>query len=172
MKFRQGLQVNIQSQIATIPYGRPTNTDPEGWYCAAQRIDQVQLTNETFQSSQCLVPTLSSRIPTSCLSPLSMVYPPVFSMPVPPKPSPSPLSLSQSLGVSIDIDVTQKSRPLPPCSCYCYRETGHLVRDCPYWLDVWQLTAEKRKELIKDLIALKDIAVTEEAETPSKEDFL
>jgi len=31
--------------------------------------------------------------------------------------------------------------------------------------------AEQREELIKDLMALKDIATTEEAETPSKEDF-
>jgi len=35
------------------------------------------------------------------------------------------------------------------------------VKDCPYRLDVRRLTAEQRKELIEDLMALKD-AVEEE----------
>jgi len=30
------------------------------------------------------------------------------------------------------------------------------VKDCPYRLDVRRLTAEQRKELIEDLMALKD----------------
>jgi len=51
VKFRQGLKTNIQDQIATMPFGRPTDTDPEAWYAAAQRIDQARLTNEAFQST-------------------------------------------------------------------------------------------------------------------------
>jgi len=35
VKFRRGLWTNIQSQIATMPFGRPTDTDPEAWYAAA-----------------------------------------------------------------------------------------------------------------------------------------
>lgn len=103
VKFRQGLQVNIQSQIATIPYRRPADTDPKGQYHMAQKIDQAQLANKAFQSSQYLVPTLSFRIPAPHLSPLSIVYPLVFSMPVPPKYClclylyPSPLESPQML---------------------------------------------------------------------------
>jgi len=48
VKFRRGLKTNIQSQIATMPFGRSADTDPEAWYTAAQRIDQVRLTNEAF----------------------------------------------------------------------------------------------------------------------------
>ena len=48
VKFRWGLKSSIQSQIATMPFGRPTNTDPEAWYIATRRIDQAQLTNEAF----------------------------------------------------------------------------------------------------------------------------
>ena len=50
VKFRRGLRVGIQSQIATMPYGRPADTDPDAWYKAAWRIDQARLANEAFQS--------------------------------------------------------------------------------------------------------------------------
>jgi len=31
VKFRRGLKLNVQSQIATMPFGRPADTDPEAW---------------------------------------------------------------------------------------------------------------------------------------------
>ena len=48
VKFRQGLRLGIQNQIATMSYGRPTDTNPNMWYRAARRIDQVCLANEAF----------------------------------------------------------------------------------------------------------------------------
>jgi len=50
VKFRQGLRLGIQNQIATMPYGWPADTDSNVWYRAARRIDQVRLANEAFQS--------------------------------------------------------------------------------------------------------------------------
>ena len=50
VKFRQGLRLGIQNQIATMPYGRLADTDPDAWYRAARRIDQARLANEAFQS--------------------------------------------------------------------------------------------------------------------------
>jgi len=50
VKFRRGLKLGIQNQIATMPYGRLANTDPNTWYRAAWRIDQAHLANEAFQS--------------------------------------------------------------------------------------------------------------------------
>jgi len=50
VKFRRGLRLGIQNQIATMPYGRPADTDPDTWYTAARRIDQACLANEAFQS--------------------------------------------------------------------------------------------------------------------------
>jgi len=35
VKFHQGLKLNIQSQIATMPFGQPADTDLEAWYAAA-----------------------------------------------------------------------------------------------------------------------------------------
>ena len=53
VKFRHRLKLNVQSQITTMPFGRPADTDPEAWYAAAWRIDQVWLANEVFQSTLC-----------------------------------------------------------------------------------------------------------------------
>jgi len=39
VKFHRGLKMNIQSQIATMPFGRSADTDLETWYVAARRID-------------------------------------------------------------------------------------------------------------------------------------
>jgi len=50
VKFWRGLRLGIQNQIATMPYGRPADTDPDAWYRAARRIDQARLANEAFQS--------------------------------------------------------------------------------------------------------------------------
>ena len=35
VKFQQSLRLGIQNQIATMPYGRPADTDPDAWYRAA-----------------------------------------------------------------------------------------------------------------------------------------
>jgi len=63
VKFCWGLKSNIQGQIATMLFGRPANTNLEAWYAATWRIDQVQLTNEAFQSmlqSMTMAPTCSA----------------------------------------------------------------------------------------------------------------
>ena len=57
VKFRRGLRLGIQNQIATMPYGRPVDTDPNAWYKVAQRIDQVRLVNKAFQSMLCSAPS-------------------------------------------------------------------------------------------------------------------
>jgi len=57
VKFQRGLKLGIQNQIATIPYGRLTDTDPNAWYRAARRIDQARLANEAFQSVSCSTPS-------------------------------------------------------------------------------------------------------------------
>jgi len=51
VKFRCELKLNVQSQIATMPLGQPTDTDLEAWYVVAQRIDQAWLANKVFQST-------------------------------------------------------------------------------------------------------------------------
>jgi len=57
VKFRRGLRLGIQNQIATMPYRRPADTDSDAWYRAAQRINQARLANEAFQSVSCSAPS-------------------------------------------------------------------------------------------------------------------
>ena len=115
VKFRWGLRLGIQNQIATIPYGRPADTDPDMWYRAARRIDQTRLTNEAFQSVSHSAPfaslkTVSAQSPLLSAARLPLALPP----PVIAKP---PLT-APSMGVPMDVDVTRKARSLPPRGCY------------------------------------------------------
>jgi len=72
----------------------------------------------------------------------------------------------------MDIDTVQKMRSLPPRGYYWCREANYLVKDCPHCLDVRRLTAEKREELIEDLMALKDAVEEEEVCLVLEEGFV
>jgi len=171
VKFRRGLKLNVQSQIATMPFERPADTDPEAWYAAARRIDQAQLANEAFQS------TLRSTTVTPACSALArptpfsvLRSPPAAPPPTPPRPPPPPPAPFGR--VPIDVDTVWKTRSLPPRGCYRCGEANHLVKDCPHRLDVRRLTAEQREELIEDLMALKDAVEEEEVCSAPEESFV
>jgi len=169
VKFRQGLRLNIQSQIATMPFRRPTDIDLEAWYAAAQRINQARLANKAFQSTLQTTTLTSSHSALPCLTPLSMFCPP---QPAPPSVLPRPPPLTPSGGVPIDVDMVRKTRFLPLQGCYQCRKANHLVKDCPHRLDVRRLTAEQREELIEDLMALKNTVEEEEVGFALEENFV
>ena len=76
------------------------------------------------------------------------------------------------MGVPMDVNMTRKTRSLSLQGCYRCRDTNHLVRDCPHYMDVHQLTSEHREELIEDLLALKDAVLIEEScPQEEEEDF-
>jgi len=75
-------------------------------------------------------------------------------------------------GISMDVDTIQKTHPTPPQGCYRCGEPNHLVKDCSHHLDIQRLTAEQQKELIKDLMALKDAVAEEEVGSSLEEDFV
>ena len=115
VKFQRGLRLGIQNQIATIPYEQPADTNPDAWYKAARRIDQVRLTNEAFQS-------ISRSAPSTSLKTVSVRPPPLSAarLPLAPPPLviPKPLPTAPSMGVPMDMDA---ARMLPiwrrePCS--------------------------------------------------------
>ena len=142
-----------------MPYGWPADTDPDAWYKAAWRINQAHLANEVFQSVSCSTPSISLRTVSTRPPPLSVVRLPLASPPpVILKPPPTTLSM----GVPMDVNVTRKARSLPPRGCYRCGDMNHIVQDCPHCLDVCQLTTEQRKELIEDLLVLKDAVPIED----------
>jgi len=71
----------------------------------------------------------------------------------------------------MDMDIARKARSLPLRGCYQCGDMNHVVRDCPHRLNVHQLTTEQQEELIKDLLALKDVVPIEKPCPPEEEDF-
>jgi len=115
VKFRQGFKLGIQNQIATMPYGRLANTDPNAWHRAARRINQACLTNEAFQSVLRSTPSGPTKTVSARPLPMSMVrLPPALPLLVTPKPPPPALSM----GVPMDVDATRKTRFLSPRGYY------------------------------------------------------
>ena len=51
VKFRKGIDPQIQNTIATMAYGRPSDTSPQNWYEAAKNIDQNCVANEAFKTA-------------------------------------------------------------------------------------------------------------------------
>ena len=49
VKFRKGLDPQIQNTIAMMAYGCPSNASPEDWYEAAKNVDQNRAANEAFK---------------------------------------------------------------------------------------------------------------------------
>jgi len=170
VKFRHGLKLNIQSQIATMPFGRPADTDPETWYAAAQRIDQVQLANEAFQFTLQSTTMTPARSALTQPTPFSVLRSPPAALPsVLPRPPPPLPTLSG--GIPMDVDAVWKTCSLPPRGFYCCGEANHLVKDCPHCLDVQRLIAEQREQLIENLMVLKDTVEEKEVCLAPEEDF-
>ena len=171
VKFRRKLKLNVQSQIATMPFRRPADTDPEAWYTAAQRINQAWLANEAFQSTLWSTTMTPARSTPAQPTPFSVLCSPPAALPSvlprPPLPSPAP-----SGGIPMDINAVRKTCSLPPRGCYQCGEANHLVKDYPYHLDVRRLTTEQREELIEDLMALKDAVEAEEVCSAPEEGFV
>lgn len=163
VKFRRGLQSAIQNAIATMVSGRPTDTDFEGWYAAARRIDQAKAANDAFQTSGRADPP--SR-PKPVFTPTPRPAAPIIIPPPAPKPS-------DSGPVPMDIDLSRKSALLPP-TCYRCGKAGHVKADCPKRFDVRHMTMAEKEELIQSLLAEKDASeavARAEAEGETDEDF-
>ena len=71
----------------------------------------------------------------------------------------------------MDINMIRETRSLSLQRCYQCRDVNHLVRDCPHHMNICQFTSEQWEELIKDLLALKDVVPLEESCPLKEEDF-
>ena len=61
---------------------------------------------------------------------------------------------------------------LPPWRCYRCGDMYYLVRDCPYYMDIYQLTSEQWEKLIEDLLVLKDAVLLEKSCLLEEKDFV
>jgi hypothetical protein len=170
VKFRRGLNTQIQNAIATMVTGRPLDTDPEGWYGMARTVDQNRAANEAFGfSHRTPAPAPVRSTGTSFNRPLP---PPSFpqrhahSLPTPGNPVP------------MDVD-RAKARTGLPSSCFRCGKVGHFGRDCPDRFDVRAMTTDELEAFLEDRLACLDVADADPTietgpdpeQSPRREDF-
>jgi len=80
MKFRKGLDRDLQDHIVEMVQGRPDNDDLEEWYAAARVLDANQAANQAFHGMQRVVaftPTSQTPFPVPRAPPLTSSVSPV-----------------------------------------------------------------------------------------------
>ena len=166
VKFRRGLDPDIQNYVANMMEGRPDDDDIEGWYSAASRCDENRAANAAFHSSS--RPLLSTRIPVS-----RPPMPPARQVTTPQVPSSTQVS---SLPAPMDVDATKRGA-VHTMTCYRCSKTGHLSKNCPRAFDVRFMTEDERADWVQQLLVsedLKEVEVREletEEKDEAKEDF-
>ena len=163
MKFRKGLDGQLQDHIAEMGVDRPANYDPAAWYEAARRFDANRAANRAFNATGRHAPPPNATN-TRAAFPIPRVAPapapPAFPRPPqPPPPAPAPRPSAQG-PVPMDVDTLRRKRPLPG-TCYRCGSAEHLVRDCPRTLDVRAIPVEEQEAMMEQLAAAADIRATE-----------
>jgi len=159
VKFRRGLDCQIASAIGAMATGRPSDTNPEGWYSLVVQLDQNRATNEAFQASywspQMSAPHSSNpraglisapRVPATS-QPVRFVH----TNPTPGNP------------VLMDIDAACRAKAINDNCRRCGRP-GHWSKDCELRYNVRHMTADEMSELIENQLATLDVAHSEPEE--------
>jgi hypothetical protein len=125
VKFRRGLNKDIQDVIANIPISRPSDDHPQAWYDAAIQADENRTANDLFHSN-----FRSNRFPKTVgnvFGPTSRTNPP--SWPTHPTTFAPPKALAPQAPTLMEIDATRKKQSTPDTCRHC-RKPGHWAKDC------------------------------------------
>ena len=161
VKFRRGLDPQIQNAVATMANGWPSDTTLIAWYKASRNVDQNRASNKAFQSAH-HTPAPSSLCPLAV--PLLAPRPPLVQAQAWPTPD---------YPIPMEVDGNQRRALVTP-SCYHCGKPGHKVPDCPLCFDMQALTiAELEVELEARLAKQDAIPVEDCPSTTDKrvEDF-
>ena len=161
VKFRRGLNAQIQNIIATMAAGRPSDGNPAQWYNMARTVDQNRAANEAFSSS--------FRSPTSGLRPLTnSTFRPILPIT---KTGHSHIQPTPGNPVPMDLDNGASRRSTTPLLCYRCKQTSHFGKDCPNQFDVREMTIDELQEILELRLAKLDVAPTEEITPEEVEGF-
>jgi Retrotransposon gag protein/Zinc knuckle len=161
VKFRRGLNAQIQNVVATMAAGRPSDGNPAQWYDMARTVDQNRAANEAFSSSQ--RPLAST--PRSATNSVFRLTPAIT------KPGNSHIHPTPGNPVPMDLDNGASRRSTAPLLCYRCKQPGHFGKDCPTRFDVREMTIDELQEILELRLAELDVAPTEEVASAEKEDF-
>jgi hypothetical protein len=160
LKFRRGLSPMTQDRITESGMDRPGDTDFNGWFKAARRLDLNRLVNEAFHLASRRPPTHSAPMPTTYAAPPRTPFSFLRSRP-PTAATPAAMHTpSRALppGIPIDVDRTRTFKPLAQ-TCYRCGQTGHISRECDLHHDVRHMMLDEEDHFIQQIMANRDAAV-------------
>jgi hypothetical protein len=166
LKLCRGLNPTTQDRIAESGTDRPGDTDFNGWFKAARRLDLNCLANEAFHPASRRPPTHSASTPMTYAPPPHMPFSFVRSHP-PTAAIPAAMHTpSHALppGIPMDVDHTRAFKPLAQ-TCYRCGQTGHISKDCDLRHDICHMTLDEEDDFIQQIMANRDAAEAAAAES-------